>query len=96
MNQLKPFIVPILTLVFVAGGGWVTLEAVAQQNEDIAERVATVESKLGQQQVTDVKVQQVEERLERMETVVDKILEIQQRQMTNQAAICQATGANCR
>jgi len=96
MNQWKAYIAPILTIVFVAGGGWVTLEAVAQQNEDIEERVATVEEKLGQQQVIDVKVQQVEVRLERMEAVVDKILEIQQRQMTNQAAICQATGANCR
>ena len=95
-TQWKALIAPIFSIVFVAGGGWVTLDAVAQQNTELTERVHKVEEKVGQQQVIEVKVQQVQDRLERMEVLVDKMVEIQQRQMTNQAAICQATGANCR
>ena len=95
-TDLKPFIAPILTLVFVAGGGWVTLEAVAQENGDLTERVVVIESKVNRQQVIEVQVEQVEQRLERLETAIEKMIEIQQKQAVNQAAICQATSANCR
>ena len=43
----------------------------------------------------ELKVEQVEERLEKMEKLLEKTIEIQQKQMRNQAAICQATNANC-
>jgi TolA-binding protein len=92
----KPFLAPCITVIFVAGGGWVTLEAVAQQNTDLTERVEVVEDKVGQQQVIDLKVEQVEQRLQRLETAIEKMIEIQQKQAVNQAAICQATAANCR
>ena len=58
-TQWKALIAPIFSIVFVAGGGWVTLDAVAQQNTELTERVHKVEEKVGQQQVIEVKVQQV-------------------------------------
>ena len=41
------------------------------------------------------KIEGVEKRLDKMEDIVQKMLDIQQQQAINQAAICQATNANC-
>jgi hypothetical protein len=86
---------PIVTVVFLAGGGWVTLDAVAQESEDLTERIEFVETKVGQQQVIEIKVEQVEKRLERLETSIEKLIEIQQQQALSTARICTATGADC-
>ena len=95
-NWKQAVIGPCITVVFLAGGGWVTLEAVAQSSDELTERIEVVEDKVGQQQVIQVKVEQVEQRLQRLETAIDKMIEIQQVQMQNQAAICASTGATCR
>ena len=87
---------PCVTVVFLAGGGWVTLEAVAQSNDKLTERIEVIEDEVGQQQVIQLKVEQVEQRLQRLETAIDKMIEIQQVQMQNQAAICASTNATCR
>jgi len=94
--DLKALIAPCMSLVFVAGGGWWTLEAVADDSAELAAKVEEIETRLTQQDVLEVKVQQVQDRLEKMEALLEKTIEIQQRQMTNQAAICQATNARCR
>ena len=87
---------PCVTLVFMAGGGWVTLDAVAQESEELTDRIEVVEVKVNKQQVIEVKVEQVEQRLERLENSIEKLIEIQQQQAVNTARICTATGANCR
>jgi len=94
--DLKALIAPCMSLVFVAGGGWWTLEAVADDSAQLAAKVEEIETRLTQQDVLEVNVQQVQDRLEKMEALLEKTIEIQQRQMTNQAAICQATNARCR
>ena len=93
---MKAMIAPFLSVVFIAGGAWVTLDAVAQQNGDLSERVEVIEDKVARQQVIEVKVEQVEQRLERLETAIDKMIEIQQQNAQNVAAICASTGASCR
>ena len=95
-ETMKAMITPCLSVVFIAGGAWVTLDAVAQQNGDLSDRVEIVEDKVAQQQVIEVKVEQVEKRLERLESAIDKMIEIQQQNAQNVAAICASTGANCR
>ena len=95
-KAMRAPVITLSSLVFVAGGGWVTIEAVAQDNTELTDRVERVEVKQNQQQVIDLKVEQVEQRLERLETSIDKMMEIQQHQAANQARICEATGANCR
>ncbi len=96
LSEIKALIGPCMTLVFVAGGGWYTLDAVAQETEELGEKVEQVETRLTQQDVLQVKVEQLDTRLEKMEKLLEKTIEIQQQQMTNQAAICQATNARCR
>ena len=95
-DNWKAAIGPVITVIFLAGGGWVTLDAVAQSSEKLTERIEVVEQKVGQQQVIDLKVEQVEQRLQRLETAIDKMIEVQQVAMQNQAAICASTGATCR
>ena len=63
--------------------------------EDVEKRVTVLESKSGKQEVVDVKIEGIENRLEKMEDIVQKMLENQQQQAINIAQICQATNANC-
>lgn len=86
---------PVLSFVFIAGGGWVTLEAVAQNTDKIEMRVDRLEISVSRQEVIDVKIEGVEKRLDKMEAIVGQVLEIQQQQAQNMAAVCQATGASC-
>ena len=95
-TNIKAFLAPLLTVVFVAGGGWVTLDAVAKQNEDLAVRVTEVEKKASQQQLVDLKIDGIEKRLDKMEVLQQQMMALQQQQAINQSAICQATSANCR
>ena len=94
--DIKPYIGPALTFVFVAGGGWVTLEATANQTDELENRVEVVEDGVNNQKVLEVKLESVEKRLEKMEKLLEKTIEIQQVQMQNQSAICASTGARCR
>lgn len=95
-NWKQAVIGPCVTVVFLAGGGWVTLDAVAQNAEELTDRIEVVESKVSEQQVIEVKVQQVEQQLSKLEQSMEKLIEIQQKQALNTARICAATGADCR
>ena len=92
---LKEFAMPGMTVVFAAGICFASLESAAQESEDLDKRVTVLEAKSGKQDVVDLKIQGVETRLDKMEDIVAKMLEMQQQQAINQAAICQATNANC-
>ena len=95
-SDLKSMIGPGVTLIFIAAGGWFTLYAVAQETEEFSEKVEVVERRLTEQDVLQVKVEQLGDRLQKMESLLEKTIEIQQQAMQNQSAICQATNANCR
>ena len=93
--DLKDLVVPGLTIVFAAGISFASFESAAQDVEDVEKRVTVLESKSGKQEVVDVKIEGIENRLEKMEDIVQKLLENQQQQAINIAQICQATNANC-
>jgi TolA-binding protein len=97
--EIKDLAVPGLTVIFAAGVSFASLESAAQDVEELDKRVTVLESKkatsLTHQEVVDVKIQGVEKRLEKMEDIVQKMLENQQQQAINIAQICQATNANC-
>ena len=95
-SDIKTMIGPMLTLVFVAGGGWYTLDAVADETENLSTKVETIETKLSEQLVLEVKVENIETRLEKMEKMLEKPIESLQKQMQTPATICQATNASCR
>jgi len=93
--DLKDMVVPGITLVFATGIAFASFESAAQDVEDVEKRVTVLESKSGKQEVVDVKIEGIENRLEKMEDIVQKMLENQQQQAINIAQICQATNANC-
>jgi uncharacterized coiled-coil protein SlyX len=91
----KDWIVPGITVVFAAGISVASFESAAQDVEDVEKRVVVLESKSGKQEVVDIKIQGVEKRLDKMEELMGKMLEVQQQQAINQAKICSATNADC-
>ena len=93
--ELKELAVPGVTLVFAAGISFASLESAAQDVDDLDKRVTVLEAGSSKQEVVDVKIQGVEKRLEKMEDIVQKMLENQQQQAINIAQICQATNADC-
>ena len=93
--NLKDIAVPGLTIVFAAGVSFASFESAAQDTEELDRRVTVLESKEGKQEVVDLKIEGVEKRLDKMEELMGKMLEVQQQQAINQAKICTATNASC-
>lgn len=93
--NMKDWIIPGLTIVFAAGISVASLESSAQDTEDLSKRVVALESKAGKQVVVDIKIEGVEKRLDKMEALMGKMVEIQQQQAINQAKICQAVNTDC-
>tara|TARA_A200000159_G_scaffold159955_1_gene179337 strand:- start:500 stop:790 length:291 start_codon:yes stop_codon:yes gene_type:complete len=93
--NLKELIIPAATVLFAAGAAFTSFESAAQETQELGARVKDLESKSAEQQIIDLKIEGVEKRLDKMEDIVQKMLDIQQQQAINQAAICQATNANC-
>jgi uncharacterized coiled-coil protein SlyX len=77
------------------GCPFASFESAAQDTEDLDKRVTVLESKEGNQQLVDLKIEGVEKRLDKMEEMMNKMLEVQQQQAINQAKICAATNARC-
>ena len=97
--DLKDIAVPGITLVFAAGISFASFESSAQEVAEIGERVTALESKKaasqGKQEVVNVKIEGIEQRLDKMEAIVQRMLEMQQKQAVSVAKICQATNADC-
>jgi len=91
----KDWLVPGITVVFAAGISFASLESAAQEAEDLSKRVTVLESESGKKEVVDIKIRGVEKRLDKMEELMAKMLEVQQEQAINQAKICTATHADC-
>ena len=97
--DIKDMVVPGITLVFAEGISFASLESAAQDVDELSTRVVALENKkavsVGKQEVVDVKIEGVEKRLDKMEELMGKMLEVQQQQAINQAKICAATNARC-
>jgi|TARA_R100000093_G_scaffold71147_2_gene46079 predicted DNA-binding protein len=93
--NLKDWAIPTITVVFAAGAAVAGFEATAEDTKELQERVVKLESKSGKQEVIDLKIEGVEKRLDKMEDLMGKMVEIQQQQAINQAKICSATNADC-
>ena len=93
--NIKEWLVPGVTLVFAAGISFASFESSAQDTKDLSKRVIALESKTGKQEIVDIKIEGVETRLDKMEVMMGKMLEVQQKQAISQAKICQATNADC-
>ncbi len=93
--NMKDFAVPGVTVVFAAVISFASFESAAQDVEEIDQRVEVLESKSGKQEIIDIKIEGVEKRLDKMEDLMAKMLEVQQQQAINQAKICSATNADC-
>ena len=93
--SMKDWIIPGITVVFAAGISFASLESAAQDTEDLSKRVVVLESKSGKQEVVDLKIEGVEKRLDKMEDLMGKMVEIQQQQAINQAKICTAVNTDC-
>jgi hypothetical protein len=93
--NIKDWLIPGITIVFAAGISVAYLESAAQDTENLSKRVVVLESKSGKQEVVDIKIEGVETRLDKMEVMMGKMLEVQQKQAISQAKICQATNADC-
>ena len=93
--NMKEWIVPSITIVFAAGICFASLESAAKDVEEIDQRVEVLESKSGKQEIVDIKIEGVKKRLDKMEDLMAKMVEIQQQQAINQAKICTATNADC-
>jgi len=93
--NLKDIAVPCGTILFAAGAAFASFESAAQDTEELERRVTIIESKEGKQEVVDLKIEGVEKRLDKMEELMGKMLEVQQQQAINQAKICAATNARC-
>ena len=93
--NFKDIAVPCGTILFAAGAAFASFESAAQDTEELERRVTIIESKEGKQEVVDLKIEGVEKRLDKMEELMGKRLEVQQQQAINQAKICAATNARC-
>ena len=93
--NFKDIAVPCGTILFAAGAAFASFESAAQDTEELERRVTIIESKEGKQEVVDLKIEGVETRLDKMEELMGKMLEVQQQQAINQAKICAATNARC-
>tara|TARA_R110001583_G_C5456306_1_gene391434 strand:- start:128 stop:415 length:288 start_codon:yes stop_codon:yes gene_type:complete len=93
--NVKDWAIPVATVVFAAGVSFASLESAAQETEDLSGRITILESESGKKEIVDIKIQGVEKRLDKMEDLMAKMVEIQQKQAINQAKICTATHADC-
>tara|TARA_Y100000593_G_scaffold73097_1_gene134235 strand:+ start:110 stop:400 length:291 start_codon:yes stop_codon:yes gene_type:complete len=91
----KDLIIPILSGAVAVGMTLATVTASASDTEDLADRVRDIEVKQASEESTKVIVKQNSERLERLENIIQKLAEQQSQIAANQAAVCQATGAEC-
>ena len=84
-----------VTVVFIAGGGWWSLSDVSADVAKIQEPLDGQESELTIHGAADGHTAG-ESRIEKIEAKQDEMGKDIKSLMTNQSAICQATGARCR
>ena len=85
----------ICSVVFLAGGGWWHLEAMSSDVTKIQETLDTQQSELAIHVAAEGHTAG-ETRIKKIETQQNEMSRDLKTLMTNQSAICQATGARCR
>lgn len=85
----------VVTVIFLAGGGWWSLQDVSADVSKIQETLDSQESELTIHVASDGHIAG-ESRIEKIEANQDEMGKDIKSLMTNQSAICQATGARCR
>ena len=94
--ELKDVWVPGISAVLAIGAALATTQATAQSADELSERVRQVEVKQAGEESTKVMVEQNTERLERLESIVEKIAEAQLKTLQNQARMCEKLDADCK
>lgn len=78
-SPLNKYILQIITIVFLAGGGWMTLDGVQALAEDNAEKIEHEEKQLVEQDKKLIRIEtrqeQMKEKLEEQDDKLDKIIE---------------------
>ncbi len=95
MMDMKDLIIPILSGAVAVGMTLATVTASANSTEELDDRLRKLELDQASEESTKVIVKQNSERLERLENIIQKLAEQQSQIAANQAAVCQATGAEC-
>ena len=85
----------VITIIFLAGGAWWSLSDVSADVAKIQETLDGQESELIIHVASDGHIAG-ESRIEKIEASQDEMGRDIKSLMTNQSAICQATGARCR
>tara|TARA_R110002020_G_scaffold32996_4_gene101040 strand:- start:145 stop:432 length:288 start_codon:yes stop_codon:yes gene_type:complete len=93
--ELKDLWVPAVSAAVAIGMSMATVTATAQDADELADRVREVEVKQAGEEGTKVMVKQNTERLERLESIVEKIAEAQLKTLQNQARMCEKLSADC-
>ena len=93
--ELKDVWVPGISAVLAIGAALATTQATAQSADELSERVRQVEVKQAGEESTKVMVEQNTERLERLESIVEKIAEAQLKTLQNQARMCEKLEVSC-
>ena len=91
----KDLIIPILSGAVAGGMTLATVTASASDTQELDDRLRSLELSQASEESTKVIVKQNSERLERLENIIQKLAEQQSQIAANQAAVCQATGAEC-
>ena len=98
--ELKDVWVPGISAILAIGASMATVTATAQNADELADeladRVRNIEVKQAGEQSTKVMVEQNTERLERLESIVEKIAEAQLKTLQNQARMCEKLDADCK
>ena len=96
MKQIDTkLVIWIVTVIFLAGGAWWHLEAVSADVTKIQETLDTQQNELTIHVAAEGHTAG-ESRIEKLEAKQDEMGKDIKSLMTNQSAICQATGARCR
>ena len=93
--DLKDWAIPAASGLIAVGMTMSTITASASDTDELADRVRQIEVKQAGEESTKVMVKQNTERLQRLESIMEKLAEQQAKAMANQAAICQATSVRC-
>ena len=94
--ELKDVWVPGISAILAIGASMATVTATAQDADELADRVREIEVKQAGEESTKVMVKQNTERLERLESIVEKIAEAQLKTLQNEARMCEKLDADCK
>ena len=92
---IKEFALPAVGVVFSVGVAFQGLQEAKATTDELTDRVQKIEVKQAETGSTEVMVKQNTERLERLESLVEKMSDHQLQMIANQAAVCQKLEANC-